>query len=148
MSVRSDVVMETPAPPVRRWWSLADRLGATASFLCAIHCALLPFVIAALPLLGLEFLADHTFERVFVLFAAALATTTLVTGYRRHAYRLPLYLAVPGLALLVLGVTAVDLDTQVVLHSIMVTCGGLLVASGHAVNLRLTHRCGGVCRTS
>jgi hypothetical protein len=46
-----------------------------------------------LPLLGLEFLADHTFERFFVLFAAALATPTLVTGHRKHRRRLPLLLA-------------------------------------------------------
>ena len=36
---------------------LADRFGATASFLCAVHCALLPLVIAALPAIGLGFLA-------------------------------------------------------------------------------------------
>src|SRR5690348_9027020 len=52
----------------------ADRVGATASFLCAVHCALLPFVIALLPLIGLGFLADHRFERVFVACAAALAS--------------------------------------------------------------------------
>ncbi|GAB3039662.1 MULTISPECIES: MerC domain-containing protein [Oleiagrimonas] len=124
----------------RGWWLVADRLGATASFLCAVHCALLPFVIALLPLVGLEFLADHAFERGFVLFAAALATTTLVTGNRKHRQRLPMVLAVPGLILLVLGVTVVDLSAHTTLHSIMVTCGGLLVASAHVVNLRLVYR--------
>ncbi len=137
------IVSGTESPA--RWWSVADRLGATASFLCAIHCALLPFVIALLPLLGLEFLADHDFERGFVLFAAALATTTLVTGHRKHRRRLPLLLALPGLLLLVLGVTVVDLDTQTALHSLMVTCGGLLVASAHVINLRLTYRSHKVC---
>jgi hypothetical protein len=131
-----------------RWWFIADRLGATASFLCAIHCAVLPFVIALLPLMGLEFLADHAFERGFVLFAAALASTTLVTGHRKHARRLPLLLAAPGIVLLVLGVTVVDLHAQTTVHSIMVTCGGLLVASAHVINLRLTHRCGVACKAS
>jgi hypothetical protein len=119
---------------------MADRVGATASFLCAIHCALLPFVIALLPLLGLEFLADHAFERRFVLFAAALAALVLVNGRRRHGQRTPMMLAVPGLLLLVLGVTVVDLDDQVVLHSVMVTTGGLLLALGHVLNLRHAHR--------
>ena len=36
-----------------------DRLGATASFLCAVHCAALPLVIATLPAIGLGFLANH-----------------------------------------------------------------------------------------
>lgn len=144
MNVPSEVLTETATPP-SRWWYLADRLGATASFLCAIHCAVLPFVIALLPLMGLEFLADHDFERGFVLFAAALATTTLVTGHRKHARRLPLMLAAPGVMLLVLGVTVVDLHSQTALHSVMVTCGGLLVASAHMFNLRFTHRCGATC---
>lgn len=128
----------TPTPHSSRWWNLADRVGATASFLCAIHCALLPFVIAILPLIGLSFLADHAFERAFVLCASALAMVALVSGYRRHHRSLPLRLALPGLTLLVLGVTFAE-NYSIVLHSVLVTCGGLLLASAHFVNLRL-HR--------
>jgi hypothetical protein len=144
MNAGTDVITES-APRPSRWWQLADRLGATASFLCAIHCAVLPFVIALLPLVGLEFLADHAFERSFVLFAALLATTTLITGHRKHTRRLPLMLAAPGVVLLVLGVTVVDLHTHTTVHSVMVTCGGLLVASAHMINLHLTHRCNTGC---
>lgn len=122
-----------------RWWHLADRVGATASFLCAIHCALLPFVLTVLPLLGLGFLAGHRFERGFVTFAATLALFALAGGYRRHRRPLPLLLAVPGLLLLLLGVTWA-VDVSVVLHSTMVTCGGLLVASAHFVNLAIDRR--------
>ncbi|KZC35251.1 MULTISPECIES: MerC domain-containing protein [Rhodanobacter] len=125
-----------------RWWHAADRVGATASFLCAIHCALLPFVIALLPLLGLEFLADHRFERVFVLFACVLASFVLVRGYRRHQRTLPLRLAAPGLALLLLGIIYIDGSTPV-LHSVLVTFGGLLLAAAHFVNLRLDSRSNG-----
>ena len=121
------------------WWKLADRLGATASFACAVHCALLPFVIAALPLLGLEFLADHRIERVFVLCAATLASVALLSGYRRHRRGLPLMLMVPGLALMLAGI-AVDLDTAVVLHSVLVTCGGSLLATAHVINLRIGYQ--------
>lgn len=122
-----------------RWWHLADRVGATASFLCAIHCALLPFVLTVLPLLGLGFLAGHRFERGFVVFASMLALFALAGGYRRHRRPLPLLLAVPGLLLLLLGVTWA-VDVSVVLHSTMVTCGGLLVASAHFVNLAIDRR--------
>jgi len=118
-----------------RRWQAFDRLGAMASFLCAIHCATLPFVLALLPLLGLEFLADHRFERGFVMFACALAMFSLVGGFRRHRRPLSLMLALPGLALLLLGVTLAE-NYSVVLHSVMVTCGGLLVAAAHFVNLR------------
>ena len=122
-----------------RWWRVADRVGAAASFLCAIHCALLPFVLALLPFLGLEFLADHRFERGFVLFACVLAMVALIRGFRRHQRPLPLMLAIPGLALLVFGVTFAQ-NFSIVLHSVMVTCGGLLLASAHFVNLRRDSR--------
>jgi len=123
------------------WWQLADRIGAVASFLCAIHCALLPFVLALLPFLGLEFLADHRFERGFVLFACALASIALIRGFRRHQHPLPLLLATPGLVLLLLGVTYAE-GYPIIVHSVMVTCGGLLLASAHFVNLRRDSRHG------
>jgi len=125
--------------PTSRGWKLADRIGAAASFLCAIHCAALPFVLSLLPLLGLEFLADHRFERAFVMFACALALLTLVNGYRRHRRPTPLLCAFPGLSLLLLGVTVAG-DYSIVLHSVLVTCGGVLVAAAHFVNLRLDRR--------
>ena len=119
----------------KHWWRVADRLGAMASFLCALHCAALPFVLALLPLLGLEFLADHRFERAFVVFACVLALVSLLSGYRRHRRMLPLRLALPGLALLLLGVTVAE-HYAIGVHSALVTCGGLLVAAAHFVNLR------------
>lgn len=126
-----------------RWWQTADRVGATASFLCAIHCALLPFVLAVLPLVGLQFLADHRFERAFVMFACALALVALIRGFRRHQQPLPLLLAVPALALLMFGVTWAE-SNATFLHSALVTSGGLLLAGAHFVNLR-RDRHGAMC---
>lgn len=133
------------SPPGRRFAALADRFGATASFLCAVHCALLPFVIAVLPVLGLGFLADHAIERGFVLFASALATTMLLVGYRRHGSRTALTVLFPGVALLLAGVL-VDFDRSTTLHAVLVTTGGTLVALAHIVNLRLSHRHDENCR--
>jgi hypothetical protein len=130
-------------PTTTRWWRVADRLGALASFLCAIHCALLPFVLALLPVLGLGFLASHGFERGFVLFACVLALTSLINGYRHHRRSLPLRLALPGLALLLAGVTFAE-SYSIVLHSTLVTCGGLMVALAHFVNLRADRAAGHV----
>ncbi len=133
--------MDTDQVNKSHWWRVADRIGAIASFLCAIHCALLPFVLALLPFVGLEFLADHRFERGFVMFACALAIVALIRGFRRHQNALPLLLAVPGLALLLLGVTYAE-NYSIVLHSVLVTCGGLLLASAHFVNLQRDRRLG------
>lgn len=117
----------------------ADRIGATASFLCAVHCALLPFVIALLPLIGLGFLADHRFERVFVACAAVLASVTIVTAWRRHRKLNALFLLVPGITLLLAGII-IDIGAHEWMHTALVVCGGVLVASAHVVNLVLSYR--------
>lgn len=100
---------------------------------------LLPFVLALLPLIGLEFLAGHAFERIFVACAALLASVSILTGYRRHRHARALFLMVPGIALLLFGV-AINLDVHVLIHTASVVTGGLLVASAHVTNLVLTHR--------
>ncbi|HUA79935.1 MAG TPA: MerC domain-containing protein [Dyella sp.] len=133
----------TPTSLNSRFWNLVDRVGAIASFLCAIHCAALPFVLALLPLMGLSFLGGHAFERGFVFFASLLALFALVNGYRRHHRALPLRMALPGLMLLILGVTSAE-NYSILVHSVMVTCGGLLVASAHFINLRLDRQHGHV----
>lgn len=129
----------TPAASRHRLASVVDRVGATASLLCAVHCALLPFVLALLPLIGLGFLAGHTFERIFVACAAALASASIVAAYRRHRRPQALLLMVPGIVLLLCGV-AVDIDAHLLLHTTAVVCGGVLVAGAHVTNLVLAHR--------
>lgn len=107
--------------------------------LCAVHCALLPFVLTLLPLIGLEFLAGHTFERAFVACAALLACVSLLTAYRRHRHPQALFLMAPGIALLLVGIV-VNLDLHILVHTACVVTGGVLVASAHVVNLVLAHR--------
>ncbi len=132
-------VPQTGAPRVSPLAVAADRVGATASFLCAVHCALLPFVIALLPLIGLGFLADHRFERIFVACAAALASVTIITAWRRHRKLHALFLLVPGITLLLAGIV-IDIGRHEWLHTTLVVCGGVLVASAHVTNLVLSHR--------
>lgn len=116
-------------------WRLADRVGAGASLLCAIHCAALPFVLVLLPVIGLGFLANDRFEVGFVMVASVLASIVLTRGFRRHQQPLPLMLGVLGITLLLVGVTNV-VGHSSILHSALVTCGGLSLASAHFFNLR------------
>ncbi len=118
---------------------VADSFGATASFLCALHCAVLPLVIAALPALGLGFLANHAFERAFIAFASVLALASLALGFRRHRRFRAFWFLVPGVVLLLLGIV-IDIDGQPLTHALLVSLGGTLVALSHLTNLRLAHR--------
>lgn len=117
---------------------MADRFGATASLLCAVHCALLPLVLALLPALGLGFLADHRFEHGFIAFASLLALTSLIVGFRRHQRFRAFWFLVPGIALLFAGIVFEYEST--ILHAVLVATGGTLVALAHFTNLRLAHR--------
>ena len=130
-----------PASPIRKpsmWARLADRFGATASFLCAVHCALLPLIIAALPAIGLGFLANHRFERGFIMFASALALTTLFIGFRRHHRFRAFWFLAPGILLLFAGI-AVDFEQSATVHAVLVAIGGTLVTVAHLTNLKLAH---------
>lgn len=130
-------MQDQPSQP-SLWVRIADRFGATASFLCAVHCALLPLVFALLPALGLGFLADHRFERIFIAFASLLALTTISIGFRRHQRFRAFWFLAPGIVLLITGVV-IDFDHASPLHATLVAIGGTLVAIAHVTNLRLAH---------
>jgi hypothetical protein len=115
----------------------ADRVGAAASLLCAVHCAALPFLLAILPAIGLGFLASHGFERGFIAFASVLALTMAVLGYRRHRTARAFALLVPGLLMLWIGGFAFDLGNATSWHTLFVVAGGTCVSLAHIVNLRI-----------
>lgn len=122
-----------------RLHALLDRIGATGSLLCAIHCALLPLVIALLPSLGVAAWLGTGFERAFVLFATLFGVAVLAWSYRRHRAMRALGLLLPGLAVLWLGVLYAPLHHSLVPHAVAMTFGGTLVGLAHLANLRLTH---------
>lgn len=118
---------------------LLDRLGATGSLLCALHCALVPVAIALLPSLGIAAWLGDDFERGFVIFATLLGLFTVVWGWRRHGEVRALWLLVPGLAALWLGISVEALHHDLLVHAAVMTAGGTLVGLAHLANLRLTH---------
>lgn len=120
----------------------ADRVGFAASFLCAVHCALLPVALALLPALGLNLGGWIDFDQAFVIFATLLGLTTLSLGYRRHRAFRAWALLLPGLALVWLGAFS-PLHDHTLGHAAIMVAGGLLLAGAHLLNLRLTHARGG-----
>lgn len=80
-----------------------DWLGITASVGCAIHCAAMPFVIAYLPALGLNFLADEAFHKWMALACFLIALMAFVPGIRKHGNWTPVLTGVMGLALITLS---------------------------------------------
>ena len=119
--------------------ALLDRIGATGSLLCAIHCALLPLLIALLPSLGVSAWLAPGFEVGFVLFATLFGLAVLVWSYRRHRAMRALALLVPGLLVLWVGVLYPPLHESIIPHAVAMTFGGTLVGLAHIANLKLNH---------
>ncbi|CAN5601893.1 MerC domain-containing protein [soil metagenome] len=134
MNTSRPATLKSPPPALRA----ADRIGFTASFLCAIHCALLPLALALLPALALRVGGWIDLDQAFVVFATVLGLGTLTLGYRRHRAFHAWALLLPGLALVWAGAFS-PLHDHSIFHAMVMTIGGLLLAGAHLLNLRLTH---------
>ena len=79
-----------------------DALGVTTSILCAIHCAILPLLMASLPILGINILHNSFFEYGMIALAFLIGTLALWHGFRHHHRRLtPWFLFVGGMLFLI-----------------------------------------------
>lgn len=83
---------------IRRIMSL-DSLGIFASTLCLIHCMAMPFIIAFLPFLGLQFLEGEFAHRVIAAFVFLFAIFAIGPGYRQHRRKDVLVFTILGLCL-------------------------------------------------
>ena len=115
-----------------------DAVGIGASLLCAIHCALLPLLITALPLLGLEMLENEKLEYGLLSFSFFVGCTALFRGYRRHHHHLkPLLLFSAGFIILLMGHFLAGEGWE----PAIIAAGALLIITAHVWNLRQCRRC-------
>jgi hypothetical protein len=126
--------------------SLVDKAGITASWLCAVHCLALPFLIGALPFVGLSFLLDETTERVFIGISVVLAAFSLLPAYfREHGKLRSIFLAAAGIGLILL--THFLLEENLTAKIVFLIGGAILISAAHLLNRRLCRACA-VCATN
>lgn len=83
-----------------------DFVGFSASLLCAVHCAAMPFLLSLLPLAGLHFLHHPAVEYSVILLSFLIASKSLTHGYVRHHKNIyPLLVVAFGFLLIGLGHT-------------------------------------------
>jgi hypothetical protein len=114
-----------------------DKVGITASVLCAIHCAFLPVLITVLPLLGIGFLVKGWVENLMVLLSILIAGTSLGLSFKLHQKLLPLVLLIIGLTVIAI----VHLFLPENLEPFMLPFGGLMIATAHYFNWTYSGKC-------
>jgi uncharacterized membrane protein YfcA len=123
-----------------------DGLGATASFVCAIHCAAIPILLGVGAAGAVSWLDHEPVEWGLVGLAAVVGTVSAWRGYRVHGNRaVAIVLATAAVSLLGLMLH------QAGAHSHAHEGGlrwafpvlGLVIATSHLVNRRLCRSCEG-----
>lgn len=114
-----------------------ERAALGASFLCLVHCAGLPLLLAALPVLSRLIALPHASHLWALCLAVPTSGTALLVGRRRHGAWLPLAAGGIGLALLAAGALLLH-DSP---YEVPVTIAGtILLVAAHLANWRLRHR--------
>lgn len=111
---------------------LFDGLAIVASFLCLIHCLVLPVLIFMLPTLGAILAIPESFHVWMIAFALPSSMLALWVGFRRHHSLMPAAIVSPGLLLLAGGVLLAQSEW---LETALTVCGALVLSTGHALNL-------------
>jgi len=113
-----------------------DHLGMTASLACAIHCAVLPFVISMLPLWGIGFLANDWVELSMIILSLIIGIYSLASSYPKHSKLLPIFVLVAGFTFIAAGHYFFEH-----LEATLIPLGGLAIAAAHFINWRYSRRC-------
>lgn len=130
-----------------RW----ERLGTGMSLVCAVHCAAMPLLIGALPVLGHHgdhahhahhghhVAEGHWLEALIIGIVAVIGYTTLGMSFRRHGKAVPLVLFSLGLGVVLLG----HAEVVPVGQTMVAVTGSLILAGAQLLNRRYPANCCG-----
>ena len=108
-----------------------DALGIAASVACAIHCALLPLILASLPILGINIINNYWFEFLMISLSLVIGIYSLRHGFKKHHHRkLPIVVFTAGMLLLFLKQIFHAQQLWFLIPAM------LLVVSAHYINYR------------
>ena len=114
-----------------------DKIGISASLLCAIHCAALPFIMTLLPLWGLSFIANDWVEIGMIVLSLILGIWSLGKSFKLHKRITPVIFLILGFGSIAIG----HFSGLEVLEPILIPLGGLIIASSHLINLKYLKKC-------
>jgi hypothetical protein len=116
-----------------------DRAGMSASLACAIHCAIVPLLLAALPAIGLAWLDSAWVDWSMVSIALAIALRAHFVGYQLHRRCRPAAAALAGVVILVTTLCFLKGSAN---HHYIQASGAVIIAGSHFLNHRFCQSCG------
>lgn len=117
-----------------------DHFGVLASWVCAVHCLFMPFLVGIVPLLGLSFILSETTERFLIGVSLIIALLSLLPAYfRRHGKMRSIFLATAGLSLIIL--THLLFEDNLLAKAFFLLTGAALISSAHLLNRYLCRTC-------
>lgn len=113
-----------------------ERVAASASILCLIHCAGLPLLLAVLPALSRVLALPESLHLWLLGFAVPASGSALFFGFRGHRAWWPVAMGAGGLALLAVGALLFEGNR---FETLATVAGSLCLVSAHVGNWRRRH---------
>lgn len=115
---------------------ILDHVAIVLSGLCLLHCLLLPFIIAVLPLLSK--IDESHFHAQMLIVVIPVSVFAFALGFRRHASKAIIAWGVIGAAILVFGATIAHARYGATVDTLVTMVGAIVLATTHYFNNRLT----------
>lgn len=112
-----------------------DIMGVATSVACAIHCALLPVLVSALPVFGINIIHNAGFEWAMIGLAFLVGSYSLFHGYSKHHHSLtPVLVFAAGFLFLFFKQFFHSMENWFLIFAVP------LIISAHYFNYHLSHR--------
>ncbi len=129
---KTPMTEESIAPlPVRSFW---DKAGMWLSYGCAVHCALMPFVIGYLAVNGMGWIAEESTEWTIIIASLSIGLFRLFWSYfKEHRQPEPVVFFLVGVSLIFIA-KSVFFETPPQFEPVGMVAGGMMIGTAHFRN--------------
>ena len=117
--------------------STLDRAGICVSIVCLVQCLMLPVLVVVSPLTSLGFFGEEVFHLLLLTLILPISLIAFTLGYRSHRNRSMLVPGLTGLAIVAAATLFGHEWLSPLATALTISLGGLLLITGHWLNLRL-----------
>lgn len=113
---------------------ITDKASIGLSFVCVIHCLILPILIILSPSLAIIPSDNETFHLVILIAVIPISLIALITGFKKHKQKSILISGLVGMTILVLAVILEDVIESEYAEVILTTIGAMIMMIAHLKN--------------